>query len=200
LILIVYFNLLGAQIPVLNNLQSWQLHDCLGSIEFCSNQCGSYDDKPNCCIVCDLCHSHVCQWFRPMQLWSRNNCKHMFCHCQKFCAPSMQAQTNSSVLKPYASKNGRWPPYVDSHIGGQQFRSSFLGTNLDRFEPNWILELDCTLVPSLILGSSNQKLSFSHCFLVWNNQFSLQNSCHIDLASICHFLVSGPHLKAFETI
>lgn len=61
LILIVYFNLLGAQIPVLNNLQSWQLHDCLGSIEFCSNQCGSYDDKPNCCIVCDLCHSHVCQ-------------------------------------------------------------------------------------------------------------------------------------------
>lgn len=61
LILIVYFNLLGAQIPVLNNLQSWQLHDCLGSIEFCSNQCGSYDDKPNCCIVCDLCRSHVCQ-------------------------------------------------------------------------------------------------------------------------------------------
>jgi hypothetical protein len=102
LILIVYFNLLGAQIPVLNNLQSWQLHDCLGSIEFCSNQCGSYDDKPNCCIVCDLCHSHVCQWFRPMQLWSRNNCKHMFCHCQKFSAPSMQAQTNSNVLKPYA--------------------------------------------------------------------------------------------------
>jgi len=31
--------------------------------------------------------------------------------------------------------------------------SNFLGTNLDWFEANWILELDCTLVPSLILGS-----------------------------------------------
>jgi len=37
LILIVYLNLLGAQILVSNNLQSWQLHDCLGSMEFCSN-------------------------------------------------------------------------------------------------------------------------------------------------------------------
>lgn len=36
LIFIVYLILLGAQIPVSNNLQSWQLHDCLGSIEFCS--------------------------------------------------------------------------------------------------------------------------------------------------------------------
>jgi hypothetical protein len=32
-------------------------------------------------------------------------------------------------------------------------RSNFLGTN-------WILELDYTLVPSLILGSPNQELSF----------------------------------------
>jgi hypothetical protein len=31
--------------------------------------------------------------------------------------------------------------------------SNFLGTNLDWFEANWILELDYTLVPSLILGS-----------------------------------------------
>jgi len=38
--------------------------------------------------------------------------------------------------------------------------SNFLGTNLDWFEANWILELDCTLVPSLILGSPNQELSF----------------------------------------
>ncbi len=34
------------------------------------------------------------------------------------------------------------------------------GSNLDWFEANWILELECTLVPSLILGSSNQELSF----------------------------------------
>jgi len=26
---------------------------------------------------------------------------------------------------PVCSKNGRWPPYVDSHIGGQQFRVQF---------------------------------------------------------------------------
>jgi len=38
--------------------------------------------------------------------------------------------------------------------------SNFLGTNLDWFEANWILELDCTLIPSLILGSPNQELSF----------------------------------------
>jgi hypothetical protein len=38
--------------------------------------------------------------------------------------------------------------------------SNFLGTNLDWFEANWILELDCTLVPNLILGSPNQELSF----------------------------------------
>jgi len=38
--------------------------------------------------------------------------------------------------------------------------SNFLGTNLDWFDTNWILELDCTLVPSLILGSPNQELSF----------------------------------------
>ncbi len=38
--------------------------------------------------------------------------------------------------------------------------SNFLGTIWDWFEANWILELDYTLVPSLILGSPNQELSF----------------------------------------
>jgi hypothetical protein len=39
--------------------------------------------------------------------------------------------------------------------------SNFLGTNLDWFEANWILELDkSTLVPSLILGALNLELSF----------------------------------------
>jgi hypothetical protein len=31
---------------------------------------------------------------------------------------------------------------------------------LEWFEENWILELDYTLVPRLILGSPNQELSF----------------------------------------
>ncbi len=43
-------------------------------------------------------------------------------------------------------------------------RSNFLGTNLDWFEANWILESDCTLVPSLILGSPNQELSLALFF------------------------------------
>jgi hypothetical protein len=60
-------------------------------------------------------------------------------------------------------------------------RSNFLGTNLDSCEANWILESECTWVPSLILGSPNQKLSFNRCLLVWTNWFSLQNSCHISL-------------------
>jgi hypothetical protein len=38
--------------------------------------------------------------------------------------------------------------------------SNFLGANFDSFEANWILELGYTLVPSLILGSPNQELSF----------------------------------------
>jgi hypothetical protein len=47
------------------------------------------------------------------------------------------------------------PPTLEEGPG-----SNFLGTNLDWFEANWILELDSTLVPSLILGSPNQELSF----------------------------------------
>jgi hypothetical protein len=46
-------------------------------------------------------------------------------------------------------------PILDKGLG-----SNFLGTNLDWFEANGILELDYTLVPRLILGSSNQELSF----------------------------------------
>jgi hypothetical protein len=78
--------------------------------------------------------------------------------------------------------------------------SNFLGNNLDWFEENWILEWDCTLVPSRILGSPNQELSSYHCFLVRTNWFSLQNRCHAGLASICHFLVSDPCLKALGPI
>jgi hypothetical protein len=78
--------------------------------------------------------------------------------------------------------------------------SNFLGTNLDWFEANWILELDCTLVPSLILSSPNQELSFLHCFLVWTNWFSLQSRCYVGLASICHFLVLDPRLKTLGPV
>jgi hypothetical protein len=38
--------------------------------------------------------------------------------------------------------------------------SNFLGTNLNSCQANWILKLECTWVPSLILGSPNQELSF----------------------------------------
>jgi hypothetical protein len=55
--------------------------------------------------------------------------------------------------KQVASKQVR--PTLDKGPG-----SNFLRTNLDWFEANWILELDSNLVPSLILGSPNQELSF----------------------------------------
>ncbi len=37
------------------------------------------------------------------------------------------------------------------------------------------------------------------CFLVQTNWFSLQNMCHVGLASICHFLVLDPNLKGLGT-
>ncbi len=43
-------------------------------------------------------------------------------------------------------------------------RSIFLGTNLDSFEANWILELDPTLDPSLHLDSPNHEVSFEVLF------------------------------------
>jgi hypothetical protein len=46
--------------------------------------------------------------------------------------------------------------------------SHFLGTNLDWFVANWILELDCTLVPSLILGSLKSGALHLGLFFGWN--------------------------------
>jgi hypothetical protein len=46
------------------------------------------------------------------------------------------------------------------------------------------------------LGSS----PFSTVFLFWTNWFSLQNMSQVGLASICHFLVLDPHLKALGSI
>ncbi len=46
-------------------------------------------------------------------------------------------------------------PTLDEGAG-----SNILWINLDWFEANWILELECTWAPSLILGSPNQELSF----------------------------------------
>ncbi len=43
-------------------------------------------------------------------------------------------------------------------------RSNFLGTNLDKFEANWILELDYTFVPSLILDSPIRSSPFRNVF------------------------------------
>jgi len=46
--------------------------------------------------------------------------------------------------------------------------SKFLGTKLELFEANWILELDPFLDPSLHLGSPNHELSFELFFLGLN--------------------------------
>jgi hypothetical protein len=58
-------------------------------------------------------------------------------------------------FKQNSIRQGKLRPTLDKGPG-----SNFLRTNLDWFEANWILESDYTLVPSLILGSPNQELSF----------------------------------------
>jgi hypothetical protein len=80
--------------------------------------------------------------------------------------------------------------------------SNFLGTNLDWFKANWILELDYkslswtipwSLAPFLVLQIRSSP--FSTVF-----GFKPKNKCNVGLASICHFLVSDPHLKALGPI
>jgi hypothetical protein len=62
----------------------------------------------------------------------------------------------SKLMRVWMSGQSYLRPTLDEGLW-----SNFLRTNLDWFEANWILELDYTLVPSLILGSSNQEqLSF----------------------------------------
>jgi hypothetical protein len=62
-----------------------------------------------------------------------------------------------SITHPKAQRKGYHEPKATLDEGPG---SNFLRTNLDWFEANCILELDCTLVLSLILGSPNQELSF----------------------------------------
>jgi hypothetical protein len=47
-------------------------------------------------------------------------------------------------------------------MGGLGFK--LLGTNMDSFEANWVLELELALDPSLHLGSPNHELSFLRSF------------------------------------
>jgi hypothetical protein len=61
----------------------------------------------------------------------------------------------SPSSRPAPNPNRGLRPTIDKGPG-----STFLGTNLDWFEANWLLELDNTSVPSLILGSPKQELSF----------------------------------------
>jgi hypothetical protein len=65
--------------------------------------------------------------------------------------PSVQFLTWPIRLLHFVGHSSKVPlnlrPTLDKGPG-----SNFLGTNLDWFEANWILELDYTLVPSLILG------------------------------------------------
>ncbi len=53
--------------------------------------------------------------------------------------------------------------------------SKFLGTKLELFKANWILELDPSLDPSLHLGSPNHELSFELFFLGLNRLIFLPN-------------------------
>jgi hypothetical protein len=64
----------------------------------------------------------------------------------------------SSVAKRASLEKKDWSKL--KHTLDEGPRSNFPRTNLDKIEANWILELDYTLVPSLILDSPNQELSF----------------------------------------
>ncbi len=74
---------------------------------------------------------------------------------------------------------------------------NFLEINLDLFEANWILELDCTLATRLVsqLGALLLALFFGPNPLIF-----LPKRCHVSLISICHFLVLDLHLKALKPI
>jgi hypothetical protein len=61
--------------------------------------------------------------------------------------------TTDSYVASYMASNVR-------HTLDGDLRCKFLGTNLDLFETNWMLELDLALDPSLYLGSPNHELSF----------------------------------------
>ncbi len=69
---------------------------------------------------------------------------------------------------------------------------------MDSFEATWILELH----PSLHVGSSSHELSFlafgggGRRGEGWNQLIFPSKWCHVSLASICHFVVFNPHLKA----
>jgi hypothetical protein len=67
-----------------------------------------------------------------MELWNWENFNH-----------------STSCASLYIVKTLR--PTLDKGLG-----FNFLGTNLDSFEANWILELDYNVVPNLIIGSPNQ--------------------------------------------
>jgi len=62
-----------------------------------------------------------------------------------------------SITHPKAQRKGYHEPNATLDEGTG---SNFLGTNLGWLEANCVLELDYTLVLSLILGSPNQELSF----------------------------------------
>ncbi len=77
-------------------------------------------------------------------------------------------------------------------------RSKFLGTKLDSFDTNSIL---LAFDPNLHLGSPNHELSSLWALFLGLNQFIFPPKwCTIGLASICHFLVLDPHLKAVGPI
>jgi hypothetical protein len=69
--------------------------------------------------------------------------------------PPTYVLVETLIVQRFRAKWKPLRPTLDEGPG-----SNFLGINLDWFEANWILELDSTLVPSRILGSPNEELSF----------------------------------------
>jgi len=81
--------------------------------------------------------------------------------------PLVQFLTQPIRLLHFVGPSSKVPlnlrPTLDKGLG-----SNFLGANLDWFEANWILELDYTLVISLILDSPNQELALWRLFFGLN--------------------------------
>ncbi len=77
-------------------------------------------------------------------------------------------------------------------------RFKFLRTNLNSYEANWIFELGLALDFSLHFGFPNYEHFELFCFGL--NQLTPSNWCHVILASIYHFWILDPHLKAMGPI
>jgi hypothetical protein len=64
-----------------------------------------------------------------------------------------------------------------------------------------MVELELAFDLSLHLGSPNHELSFELSFFFGSNRLIFPPKwCHVDLTSICHFLVLDLHLKVIQFV